>query len=118
MDGPRPSSLTAPSTWKAADATPHRKSFGNTILLTHGLDLINEHGAEKAYHRRDKVQSRIATEPGDQRRGNDRREHLRQRVGDVQYAQVFPALHRGGQNLCQQSEIDRSISAKSYAEYR
>jgi hypothetical protein len=31
MDGPRPSSFTAPSTWNAAVAAPHRKSFGNAV---------------------------------------------------------------------------------------
>ena len=30
--GPRPSSFQAPSTCAAADAAPHKKSFGNSIL--------------------------------------------------------------------------------------
>ena len=32
MLGPRPSSLTAPSTWYAAEATPHQKSWGKAQL--------------------------------------------------------------------------------------
>ena len=32
MLGPRPSSFQAPSTCAAADAAPHKKSFGNSIL--------------------------------------------------------------------------------------
>lgn len=33
-EGPLPSASTAPSTWRAAEATPHKKSSGNLALST------------------------------------------------------------------------------------